>query len=551
MKFKYNYIYQTIKNLFDFEAKYSNYIKNVIEILVESEKRGDIFIDVDKYNPNFESLEIGWPNKHIEALENSRLVNYINCPFIFKNRRLFWHKWYKNFEDIKNELLKKIHNKKDTFSLSSENYMKSVKNIFKFSDLILIEGGPGTGKTTLIIEIITNLLKDSSILNIGLAAPTGKATSRLKDSIDESVLKKDGKSFLIECQTLNKWIDNSRYSSGEFKYTLQELDILIIDEMSMVNFDLFEYTLKAISSSCKLFLVGDSNQLPPVNSCSIWNYLFDESEKKYFKNITLNLQKVYRNSGDIISLSKTVLKKSNFLLIKEINRIKINDSNIKIYESNDLKIPKIIINIINKQIDKLSKSVSKLSSKEYIFNHNLENLLDYEEIIVNEIMNNLKNNLVLCQKNRGAWSVNSINEVILKKKEPYNLMQLQEGIPIMCTKNNRELGLSNGDIGVLIGKKEKRKFLFRKFNKDNKSIITLIDPKALDDIVPAIALTIHKSQGSESKRVLVLWKNTNYNLSNYKPTENNPILCNGDYERRLLYTAITRAREQLDLYFLN
>ena len=166
-------------------------------------------------------------------------------------------------------------------------------------------------------------------------------------------------------------------------------------------------------------------------------------------------------------------------------------------------------------------------------------------------MNNLKNNLVLCQKNRGAWSVNSINEAILKKKEPYNLMQLQEGIPIMCTKNNRELGLSNGDIGVLIGKKEKRKFLFRKFNKDNKSIITLIDPKALDDIVPAIALTIHKSQGSESKRVLVLWKNNNYNPSNSKPAENNPILCNGDYERRLLYTAITRAKEQLDLYFLN
>ena len=91
MKFKYEYIYQTIKRLFDFEAKYSKYIKNVIEILVESEKRGDSYIDVDKYNPNFELLEIGWPNKHIQALEKSRLINYINCPFIFKNRKLFWH----------------------------------------------------------------------------------------------------------------------------------------------------------------------------------------------------------------------------------------------------------------------------------------------------------------------------------------------------------------------------------------------------------------------------------------------------------------------------
>ena len=140
-----------------------------------------------------------------------------------------------------------------------------------------------------------------------------------------------------------------------------------------------------------------------------------------------------------------------------------NDSNIKIYESNNHKIPEIIINTINNQIDNLSESVSKLSNKEYIFSQNIENLLDCEEIIVNEIMNNLKNILVLCQKNRGVWSVNSVNEAVLKNKEPYNLMQLKEGIPIMCTKNNRELGLSNGDIGVLIGKKEKRKFLLQIF----------------------------------------------------------------------------------------
>ena len=66
----------------------------------------------------------------------------------------------------------------------------------------------------------------------------------------------------------------------------------------------------------------------------------------------------------------------------------------------------------------------------------------------------------------------------------------------MCTKNNNELGLSNGDIGVLIGLNNERKYLFRKFNDDNEEIVVLINPSNLENVVPAIAITIHKSQGS-------------------------------------------------------
>ena len=121
----------------------------------------------------------------------------------------------------------------------------------------------------------------------------------------------------------------------------------------------------------------------------------------------------------------------------------------------------------------------------------------------------------------------------------------------MCTENNNELGISNGDIGVVIGKGNLRKFLFRKFNKFNKQVAALIEPNKLENIVPAIALTIHKSQGSESESVYILW---NQNLSKTKLIEVNnqkKIILKDNFEKRLFYTAITRAKKDLTLYYLN
>ena len=129
----------------------------------------------------------------------------------------------------------------------------------------------------------------------------------------------------------------------------------------------------------------------------------------------------------------------------------------------------------------------------------------HEKDLVNEILFNLQSNLVLCEKNNGNWSVENINDIVIGKTKPYDFQALNEGLPIMCTKNNNQLGISNGDIGVLIGINKNRKYLFRKFNDNNELIVELIDPSALENVVPAIAITIHKSQGSESEKVSILW----------------------------------------------
>ena len=110
----------------------------------------------------------------------------------------------------------------------------------------------------------------------------------------------------------------------------------------------------------------------------------------------------------------------------------------------------------------------------------------------------------------------------------------------MCTENNNELGISNGDIGVLIGKNENRKFLFRKFNDNNDLVVDFIEPSTLENVVPAIAITIHKSQGSESKKVSILWTQKSQ-INKYKEDledDSKLMFFRDNYEKRLLLSLI-------------
>ena len=108
----YNYIYNSLKKIFDFdENKYSLYIKDVISILFESEKKGITFVDIEQELTHFELLKKGWPNSHLKALKETGLIDFKNSPIIFKNGRLSWIKWFEKFEEIENKLSCKVKNK--------------------------------------------------------------------------------------------------------------------------------------------------------------------------------------------------------------------------------------------------------------------------------------------------------------------------------------------------------------------------------------------------------------------------------------------------------
>ncbi len=558
-RFQYDHIFNLILGIFEFnEKKYGNFVKDTIKILLEFEKNGETIIDVDNSLIIFEILEDGWPNKHLDVLKNIGLIGSLNSPFVLLDRKLSLAKWSTKIERVINLFLKKIDTNILTNSIIYEDYNKinQIKNIFKYSNLVFLQGGPGTGKTTLIINLIFELLGIDNFLNIGLSAPTGKATARLKESLNNKKNISSSK-FLnqIEFQTLHRWILNSQNKSLKLKFKLKELDIFIIDEMSMVNIDLIESVLSLLAKDCKIILVGDKNQLSPVNNCSIWNYLFEYCENNTINSCVVNLNKTYRNIGDVALISSLIFNNNYSLLNQKIKELEKDNKSkeVNIIKSRGKDIPKNLIFSITSHLNKLNISTSNLSKKKYIFDERIDNLLLNEKDLLDKIFLDLQSHLILCEKNSGIWGVEYLNEIIFGQKKPYDLKNLNEGVPIMCTKNNNELGLSNGDIGVLIGLKNERKYLFRKFNDNNEEIVVLIDPSNLENVVPAIAITIHKSQGSESEKVSILWSQK-YKIKQNKmelKKEDENIFCRDNFERRLLYTAVTRAKKFLDIYYLN
>jgi len=316
-KFQYDHVFNLILGIFKFnEKKYGNFVKDTIKILLEFEKNGETIIDIDNCSIIFDLLEDGWPKKHIEVLKDLGFIGSLNSPFVLEDRKLSLAKWSGKIDRVINYFLKKIDTGVliDSISDEDDNKTDQIKNIFNNSNLVFLQGGPGTGKTTLIINLILELLKVDNFLNIGISAPTGKATARLKESLN--VQKNISfTEFLdqIEFQTLHRWILNSQNKSLKLKFKLKELDIFIIDEMSMVNIDLIESVFSLLAKDCKIILVGDKNQLSPVNNCSIWNYLFEYSDNSLIKSCVVNLNKTFRNSGDIELISSLIFNNCDSL----------------------------------------------------------------------------------------------------------------------------------------------------------------------------------------------------------------------------------------------
>jgi len=172
--------------------------------------------------------------------------------------------------------------------------------------------------------------------------------------------------------------------------------------------------------------------------------LFEYSDNISIKSCVVNLEKTYRNIGDIALISSLILNNDHSLINQKLKELE-KDSKSKevtISKSREKDIPKHLLNSITSHLNKLNLSTSNLSKKKYIFDDGIDNLLLNEKNLVDKIFLDLQSHLILCEKNSGRWGVEYLNEIVLGQKKPYDLNTLNEGVPIMCTKNNNELGLS-------------------------------------------------------------------------------------------------------------
>ncbi|MGG7176908.1 SF1B family DNA helicase RecD2 [Clostridium paraputrificum] len=381
-------------------------------------------------------------------------------------------------------------------------FAKSQKEaiIGAFTDGIeIITGGPGTGKTT-IIKCIIDIYENQG-MKVLLAAPTGRAAKRMTESTGR------------ESKTIHRLLDigageEDVLLGGEIEEPLDG-DVVIIDEASMIDIFLMYNLLKAIKVGTRLIIVGDVDQLPSVGS---GNVLKDFINSGLIK--VVRLQEIFRQGAESLIIT-------NAHRINSGEMPYLNQKNKDFYfikEENIDSILAIVLDLVNRRLP------------------NFNNKWDRRRDI--QVLSPMKKGLL------GVLNLNERLQEILnppskskKEKKQKNLI-LREGDKVMQTKNNYSLkwtsitgrgdiegeGVFNGDMGFIHSIDEGERSLTVIFDDERK---VKYDTESMDELDLAYAITIHKSQGSEFKVVII---------PSYMGS---PFLMN----RNLLYTGITRAKE--------
>lgn len=377
----------------------------------------------------------------------------------------------------------KINEDFDAFSKEQEIAIKEAFN----NMLLVITGGPGTGKTT-IIKAICNILNENN-LKFNLAAPTGRAAKRMQESTENVAF------------TIHRLIGIKPESPiPEFnEENTLDCDYVILDEASMIDIKLMDKLLKALSSKTALILVGDHNQLPSVGAGNVLKDILDTDIK------SVKLKKIFRQA-----------KESNIV----VNAHKINDGLYPILNQKNKDFFFINSNAKNFQNDLLDLVKNRLPNY-------------YKLDPINDIQ-------ILAPSKKSLWGIVNINDLCQKElnKNPnsikINNRIFKLGDKVMQVRNNYELeslnpdnfddGVYNGDIGRIIDIDKNMESLKVEFYDGNIVSYKKEDVKDLD---LSYAITIHKSQGSEFDCVLIPMMPASFMLLN----------------RNLLYTAITRAKK--------
>ncbi|QJC37907.1 exodeoxyribonuclease V subunit alpha [Enterobacteriaceae endosymbiont of Donacia bicoloricornis] len=502
-------------------------------------------------------------------LLNTEIINNGNyiTPIILENNCLYLHKIWneeniivENF--IKNNVIlidqKKIKNILKILFIN-ENKNTSLEKQAICAALThrisIINGSPGTGKTSIVSKIIFTFIKIfNNPLKIKIAATTGKASARLTQSVNyffkkislNLINKNEKKNIPSKGTTIHNLLKIKIYTketSYNDKNTL-DLDLLIIDEASMIDFNLMSIILKALSKKTKLVLLGDEYQLPPIEGgnmfkdlCYFKKFFFT---KKYFKWLNIiNNNKVkknynipsffFRNFITVLKYNFRYLNNSGInklaLIIKkgEIKKIK------KLFLSKKYKDINLIDVINDKQYKLMINSFIHEYKKYFIFLQKSNNH--------NDILQKFNCYQIICAIKHGLFGTKMINNII--EKELFNEKILINNItyhnwyigrPIIITQNSNFLNLFNGDIGITFFDKNDKKLKIKFLLANGK--YQIISIKNLPPYNIAYAITTHKAQGSEFQKISLVLPNKLY-----------PILT-----RELIYTAITRAKKKINIY---
>lgn len=419
----------------------------------------------------------------------------------------------------------------------------------------LITGGPGTGKTTTVVRVL-GLLQSQAIragkpLRIALAAPTGKAAARLGESIAVAIQKlpADMQAHIpTQAQTLHKLLQ-VRSSLQATPPPALALDLVVVDEASMIDLELMARLLAAVPLSASLILLGDKDQLASVEAGAVMGQLCAGAEQGAYSKDTV--QWLQAHSGEDVSAwagGGSSLAQHTVML--RLSRRFASDSVIgqwaRAVNAGERQQVAELWSAAPRWSLRESASVTRLEPK-VGFDHHLADLVRtgwHDWLTALQVLNNptpatascsdaqalallasFGRFQVLCALREGPWGVVALNRAIARALG-FAPEGWYGGRPVMVTRNDYHLNLMNGDVGLCLPTAQGLRVAFAQ-GGDLRWVL----PSRLDAVETVFAMTVHKSQGSEFDHVALVL-----------PDRIAPVLT-----RELLYTGITRAKKSLTL----
>ncbi len=425
------------------------------------------------------------------------------------------------------------------------------------SQFSLITGGPGTGKTTVVAVLLALYFSAYNDARVALVAPTGKAQARLKEAVFAELELLDISEEVKECfgrivfKTIHSLLGLGRKKSAGQRVKLG-FDFIIVDEASMVSVLLFRKLFEALPQKARLLLLGDRDQLAAVEGGAVLSDLYNSvpQPSQFSEKYQQDFSRAFADSEALPAVTEDVALLQDVLAPLEftfrfaaqsgIGRLK---DLLSCGEQNELR--NFIINDLTAYSESLvihnfSSYIPAVRERElfgFVSQWSLkgERFLDYLECAtVAEAFERYSRFQIITALNKGSLSVEGINRLLLQKLAMNN--SGCRGLPVMIEKNDYRNNIFNGDVGMfwpdsqgelkvwfpaVSGADETEVSGFRSFSAAKIPLFS-----------PAFAMTIHKAQGSGFDSVLLVL-----------PNASSEILT-----RELLYTAVTRAKERIDIF---
>ena len=433
--------------------------ENVEEGLINLKAKGEIVLEKRDNNQEYIYLAEFYNTEEEIAFRIKRLQKAPNM---------------KKIPNIENELEKVEKSSKIELSEKQKEALKYISD----NNVTIITGGPGTGKTTIIKNIID--IYESRGKKVILAAPTGRAAKRMTETTGKDA------STLHRLLEIGKIDEDSLYkNTNNYEGAPIDADIIIVDEVSMMDMFLMNYLLKCIFQGTKLVLVGDVDQLTSVGPGSVLKDLINSEQIP-----TIKLDKIFRQAAKskIIINAHRVNEGEKFLTKEEQEEME--DDFFFIKENNQEKMLEDVVSLCTGRLERYGN---------YDFFQNIQVLsptkkgkLGTKELnkILQEKLNPNINNL---PERTSMGAVFRAGDRVMQIKNNYDIYWEREGTGTKGGINNKEIGsgVFNGEIGTVVEVDEKEKQVEIKFDDEKIAWYEFSD---LDQIEHSYAITIHKAQ---------------------------------------------------------